>query len=96
MFELPTQPSYFIVEIANVRAIILMKQNDIDTDQEISENESEDAAESDMSSDIQKEDFDNLQEVLHLEQARRDETIPTSRVPLPEKRSGSDTVTGRT
>jgi hypothetical protein len=96
MFEPPTQPSYFIVEIANVRAIMLIKQNDIDTDQEISENESEDAAESDMSSDIQKDDLDNLQEVLHLEQARRDETIRTTRVPLPEKRSGSDTVIGRT
>jgi hypothetical protein len=96
MFELPTQPSYFIVEIANVRAIILIKQNDIDTDQEISENESEDAGESDMSSDIQKDDLDNLQEVLHLEQARRDETMRTTTVPLPEKRSGSDTVIGRT
>jgi hypothetical protein len=40
--ELPTQPSSMVLEIANVWAIFLMKQDDNDTDPEISEYESED------------------------------------------------------
>jgi hypothetical protein len=42
MFEHQTQPSSIVLEIANVWAIILMKQDDDDTDQEISNDESED------------------------------------------------------
>jgi hypothetical protein len=42
IIELPTQPSSIALEIANVRAIILMKQDDDDTDREISQNECED------------------------------------------------------
>jgi hypothetical protein len=41
IIELPTQPSSIALEIANVRAIILMKQDDDDTDREISQNECE-------------------------------------------------------
>jgi hypothetical protein len=81
IFELPTQPSSIVLEIANVRAIILMKQDDNDTDREISGNESEDLGESTLSSDIQEDDSDNQQEVLYLDQARRDKTIRTTRVP---------------
>jgi len=96
MFELPAKPSSIVLEIANVRAIILMQQDDNNTDREISENESEDLRESTLSSDIEEDDLDNQQEVLHLNQARRDWTIRTTRVPLPEKRSHADTVIVRT
>jgi hypothetical protein len=96
MFELPTQHSSIVLEIANVRAIILMKQDDNDTDQEISENESQDLGESTLSSDIEEDDLDNQQKVLHLGQARCDRTIRTTRVPPPKKRSRADTVIART
>jgi len=96
MFELPTQPSSIVLEIANVRAIILMKQDDNDTDREISQNESEGLGESTLSSDIEEDDLDNQQEVLHLDQARRDKTIRTTRVPPAKKWSRADTVIART
>jgi hypothetical protein len=48
-----------VLEIANVRAIILMKQDDDDTDREISENEWEDLGESNLSSDIEEDYLDN-------------------------------------
>jgi len=59
MFELPTQTWSIVLEIANVQTIILMKQDDNDTDWEISENESEDLGESTLSSDIEEDDLDN-------------------------------------
>src|SRR5882757_5550138 len=96
MFELPTQPSSIVLEIANVRAMILMKQDDNDTDREISENESEDLGESTLSSGIEGDDLDNQLEVLHLDQVHRDKTIRTTRVPPPKKRSRADTVIART
>jgi len=96
MFELPTQPLSIVLEIGNVRAIILMKQNDDNTDQEISDNQSEDPGESVSSSDIEEDDSDNQQEVLHLDQAHCDKTIQTTRVPLPKKQSCADTVIART
>jgi len=92
MFELLTQPSSIVLEIANVRAIILTTQDDNDTDRQISENERRDLGESTLSSDIEEYDLDNQQEVLHLDQARHDTTIRTTRVPPPEKRSDADTV----
>ena len=96
MFELPTQPSSIVLEIANIRAIILMKQDDDDVDREISNDESEDLGESTLSSDIEEDDLDIRQEVLHLDQARRDKTIRTTRVQPPKKRSRADTVIART
>jgi len=96
MFELQTQSSSIVVEIANVFAIILMKQDDDDTDQAISENKSADPGESTLSSDLKEDDLDNQQKVLHLDQARRDKTIRTTRVPLPKKRSRADTVIAHT
>jgi len=45
-----------------------------------------------VSSDIEEDDLDNQQEVLHPDQARRDKTIRTTRVPPPKKRSRADTV----
>jgi len=92
MFEHPTQPSSILLEMANVRAIICMKEDDHDTDGEISNDESEDPGESTLSSDIEEDDVDIRQEVLHQHQVRRDKTIWTTRVPLPKKRSHSDTV----
>jgi hypothetical protein len=96
MFKLPTQRSSIGLEIANVRAIIRKKQNDNNTDREISENEREDPGESTLSSDIEEDDLGNQKEVLHLDQARRDKTIRTTRVPPPMKRSRADTVLART
>jgi len=96
MFELPTQPSSIVLEIANVRPIIRKKQDDNDTDREIGENEREDPGESTLSSDNEEDNLDNQQEVLHLDQARRDKTIRTPRVPLPKKRRHADTVIART
>ena len=84
------------MEIANVRAIILMKQDDDNSDWEISENESEDPRESTLSSDMEEHDLDNWQEVLHLDQACCDKTIRTTRVPVPKKQSHADTVIAHT
>ena len=72
-----------------------MKQDDDDVDREISNDESEDLGESTLSSDIEEDDLDIRQEVLHLDQARRDKTIRTTRVPPPKKRSRADTVIAR-
>ena len=73
----------------------MMKQDDDDIDREISNDESEDLGESTLSSDIEEDDLDIRQEVLHLDQARRDKTIRTTRVPPPKKRSRADTVIAR-
>jgi len=66
MFELPTQLSSIVLEIANVQGIILMKQDDDITDREISNNKSEDPGVSTLSFDIEEDDLDIRQEVLHL------------------------------
>jgi hypothetical protein len=50
-----------------------MKQDD--TNREISENESEDLGESTLLSDIEEDNLDNQQKVLHLDQVRRDKTM---------------------
>jgi hypothetical protein len=57
MFEHQTQPSSIVLKIANVWAIILMKQDDDDIDREISNDESEDPGESTLSCEIDKDDF---------------------------------------
>ena len=91
MFEL--QPSCILIEIANVRTIIHMEHDDDDTDwDEINEDNSDEAGESTLSSDIEEDDLDNQQEVLHLNQACHDKMIRTTRVPLPKKRNHADTV----
>jgi hypothetical protein len=77
------------------RAIILMKQDDDDTDWEISNDQSEDLEESTLSSEIEKDDLDNHQEIQHLDLARRDKTIQTTCVRLPKKRSRADTFIAR-
>jgi hypothetical protein len=75
MLEHPTQPSSIVLEIANVWAIILIKQHDDDTDREISNDESDDPGQSTMSSNMEEDDLDIRQKVLHLDQARHDKTI---------------------
>jgi len=58
-----------------VRAVILIKQDEDDTDCEISNDESEDPGESTLSSDIEEDDLDSQRKVLHPDQARRHEAI---------------------
>jgi hypothetical protein len=94
MFEL--HPLWIVIEIGNVRAIILMKQDDDDIDQEeISDDNSEDAGESTLSSDIEEDNFYNQQEVLQQYQACRDKKIRTTRVPLRKNQNHADTVIAR-
>jgi len=70
MFELPTQPSSIVLEIANDCAIIIiMKQDDDNSNRKICADESEDPGESTLSCNTEKNDLDNQQEVLHLGQA---------------------------
>jgi len=69
-----------------------MRQDNNDTDREISKNENKDVGESTTSSDIEEDDLDILQEVLQLDQACCDKTIRTTRVPPPKKWSRADTV----
>jgi len=91
MFELPTQLSSIVLEIANVQAVIQMNQDDDDVYREISNDKSDEAGESTLSSDIEEDDLLIWQEVLHLDHAHHDKTIRTKRVPQPKKRSRADT-----
>jgi len=73
-----------------------MKHDDDDFNRGISEDEREDPGESTLSSDIEEDDLDNQQEVLHLDQACCDKPIRTTWVPLPKKRSHTDIVIAHT
>jgi hypothetical protein len=64
-------------------------------DQEIGDDDCEDTGESTISSDIEDDDLDYEQKVIHLGQARRDKSLRTTRVPLPKKWSHTDTVIAR-
>jgi hypothetical protein len=55
------------------------------SDQQISDDDSEDTGESTISSEIEQDDLDHQQEVLHLGQACRDKELRTTWVPLPKK-----------
>jgi len=68
-----------------------MNQDD-KTDQEIGDDDSEDTGESTLSSDIEEDNSDHQQKVLHLGQARRDTSLCTTRDPLPKKHSLADTI----
>jgi hypothetical protein len=96
MFALPIQAWSIVLEITNVCAIILIKQDEDDTDREIRENESEDLTKSTMTSDIEEDDFGRQQEFLHLDQVRHDKPIRTTRVPLTKKQSRVGTLIGCT
>jgi hypothetical protein len=56
-----------VLKIANVRAIVFLKQDDDNTDQEISNDESEDPGESNIVSHIKEDDLDIRQDVLHVD-----------------------------
>jgi len=73
-----------------------MKQDDDDTDREISNDKSEDPGESTFPSDIEEDNLDIGQVVLHLDLAHRDKTVQTTRVALPKKQSHANTVNART
>jgi hypothetical protein len=74
-----------------------MIQGDDDTDrEEISDDNSEPAGESTWPSDIEEDDFDNRQEVLHLDQACHDKIIRTTVLPQPKKLNHADIVITRT
>jgi len=60
MFEFQTQLWTIVLEIANVRAISLIKQDDDDTDRKISNHETEDPGESTLHSDIEGDALDNV------------------------------------
>jgi hypothetical protein len=82
-----------VLEIANVCAIIQTKQDDDDTDlEEINDDPSEHAGWSTWLSDIEEDDLDNKEKILHLAQARRDNITQARRVPHPKKRNPAETV----
>jgi len=68
-----------------------MNQDD-KTNHVFGDGNSEDTGESTFSSNIEEDNFDHLQEVLYLAQARRDKSLRTTMVPLRKKRSLGDTV----
>jgi hypothetical protein len=74
-----------VSEIANVRAINLLKKDDDDTDQEIRENKSEDHGWCTLSFEIKEDDLDNQQELLHVDQVHHNKAIRTTWDPLPNK-----------
>jgi hypothetical protein len=68
------QPSWIVLEIANVRSILHVKQDHDDTDQEkISDNDSEKTCKTTWSSNIEEHNLVIQQEVIHLAQERHDE-----------------------
>jgi hypothetical protein len=58
MLERPTKPASIVLEIAIVWPMIMMSQDDDDTDWEISNDKSEDPGESTLLSDIENDDLD--------------------------------------
>jgi len=62
------------------------------TNQEIGEDDPEDTRVSTLSADIKEADLDHQQKVLHLGQARQDNSLSIRRVPLPTKWCRADTV----
>jgi hypothetical protein len=92
MFEIPTQLSSIMLEIAIVRAAFLMTQDDDITDWQSNNDEREGNGESALSSDIKEADLNIRQMVQHQDQEYHDNTIQTTRVPLQKKRSRADTV----
>jgi hypothetical protein len=78
--------------------MLLMLQDDVtnhDIDDDKSEGQSEYTPETTLSSDIEDDDFDCPQQVLHVGQPRHDKSAQTKRVPLPKHRSCTDTVIAR-
>jgi hypothetical protein len=89
MIEGPTQHPRIVLEVSNVRAMILIKPDNDDTIQEITNTESDDPSASSLISDIEEDALYNRQEVLQLDEARCDTTICSTRVPLPQKQNSA-------
>jgi len=68
-----------------------MYQDD-ETDPDIGDDDSEDTRVSTLSSNIEEEDLDHQQEVVHLAQVCQDKSLRTTKVPPPKKWSHADTV----
>jgi len=96
IFKTPTDSSCTVLEIANVRVIVLIMQDDDNTDREISNGDSKNPRVSTLSSNIEEDNFDIQHEVLHLDLAGGGKTLRTPRVPLPNKRKRADTVIAQT
>jgi len=75
MFQLPTQLSSIVLVLGNVRDLIHLNRDNDDIDTEISNDDCEDPGEPTWSSEIKDDDLDIWQEVLYLDQARRDKTL---------------------
>jgi len=76
-------------------SLISSINQDEDSDQEISDDESEATGESTSLSDIEEDNLDHMQEVLSLGQALREKSLRTTWVPLPKMWSCADTVIAR-
>jgi len=74
-----------------IRPSSFINQDD-ETVQEIGDDNSEDTGELTTSSEIEEDNLDHQQEVLHLGQSRRDKSVCTTCLPLPKKRSHADAV----
>jgi len=92
MFGLPTNPLRMMLEIGNIHTIYVIREDNGDTNQEISENKSGDCGKSTFSSNINADFLENLQEVLHLNLMHHDKAIQAPGVPLPKLRSCAGNV----
>jgi hypothetical protein len=63
LFELTIQPSSKMLEIANIRAMTRLEQDDFNSDQEVREHKSKDSEESTLSSNIEDGNLHNQQEI---------------------------------
>jgi hypothetical protein len=71
-----------------------MNQDD-ETDQEIGDDDSEDTGEYTLLSDIEEDNLDHQQQVLHPGQARQDKSLRNTRVSRRKKQSCANNVIGR-
>jgi hypothetical protein len=72
-----------------------LTNQDDKTNQQVSDDHSEDTRESTSSSDIIEDDLDYGQKVLYLSQVRRNKSLQTTMIRLPNKESFADTVIAR-
>ena len=83
-----------MLEMADVDAINLFKQDDDNTDCEITDRTSEYTGVPNLDPDIKEDNLDNQQEVLHLGEVCHNQKLQTSRVWLPPNVTSADTVIG--
>jgi len=93
VYELPTQPSSIVLQIANVWTIILMKHDYDNTEQEeICINYSEDFGDSTLLSNIEEDDLVNMQDVIYPDHTHHNMASRTLKYPLPKTQSSANTV----